>query len=136
MRTLFKLLALLLALALAAGGWAWWWTQQPLPLAAEQVEISVPQGASLRTAAAKAVEGGVRTNADTPADAKVARAFGAEGIGLFRTELQFMVAPQLPECIIHELTERPHPFPLGIDLILTCGERLLAIPRTTHVEVC
>ncbi|WP_430495557.1 phosphonate C-P lyase system protein PhnH, partial [Escherichia coli] len=33
-----------------------------------------------------------------------------------------MVAPQLPECIIHELTERPHPFPLGIDLILTCGE--------------
>ncbi len=46
------------------------------------------------------------------------------------------IAPQLPECIIHELTERPHPFPLGIDLILTCGERLLAIPRTTHVEVC
>ncbi|MBV8041040.1 phosphonate C-P lyase system protein PhnH [Pluralibacter sp.] len=47
-----------------------------------------------------------------------------------------MVAPQLPECLIHALTERPHPFPLGIDLILTCGERLLAIPRTTHVEVC
>ena len=47
-----------------------------------------------------------------------------------------MIAPQLPECIIEELTERPHPFPLGIDLILTCGERLLAIPRTTHVEVC
>lgn len=47
-----------------------------------------------------------------------------------------MIAPQLPDCIIHELTERPHPFPLGIDLILTCGERLLAIPRTTHVEVC
>ncbi|WP_252099779.1 phosphonate C-P lyase system protein PhnH, partial [Escherichia coli] len=33
-----------------------------------------------------------------------------------------MIAPQLPECILHELTERPHPFPLGIDLILTwCG---------------
>ncbi|MEN0613965.1 phosphonate C-P lyase system protein PhnH [Klebsiella indica] len=47
-----------------------------------------------------------------------------------------MIAPHLPECIIEELTERPHPFPLGIDLILTCGERLLAIPRTTHVEVC
>ena len=46
-----------------------------------------------------------------------------------------MIAPQLPECILHELTERPHPFPLGIDLILTCGERLLAIPRTTHVYV-
>jgi alpha-D-ribose 1-methylphosphonate 5-triphosphate synthase subunit PhnH len=47
-----------------------------------------------------------------------------------------MIAPQLPDCVIHELTERPHPFPLGIDLILTCGDRLLAIPRTTHVEVC
>ena len=32
---------------------------------------------------------GVRTNADTPADAKRARAFGAEGIGLFRTEHMF-----------------------------------------------
>lgn len=32
---------------------------------------------------------GVRTNADTPADAKVAREFGAEGIGLFRTEHMF-----------------------------------------------
>ena len=31
-----------------------------------------------------------------------------------------MIAPQLPECILHELTERPHPLPLGIDLILTC----------------
>ncbi|KFC05324.1 PhnH family protein [Trabulsiella guamensis ATCC 49490] len=47
-----------------------------------------------------------------------------------------MIAPQLPECLLHELTERPHPFPLGVDLILTCGERLMAIPRTTHVEVC
>jgi pyruvate,orthophosphate dikinase len=32
---------------------------------------------------------GVRTNADTPADARVARRFGAEGIGLFRTEHMF-----------------------------------------------
>lgn len=32
---------------------------------------------------------GVRTNAETPADAKVARDFGAEGIGLFRTEHMF-----------------------------------------------
>lgn len=31
----------------------------------------------------------VRTNADTPADAKVARKFGAEGIGLCRTEHMF-----------------------------------------------
>ncbi len=32
---------------------------------------------------------GVRTNADTPKDASVARAFGAEGIGLVRTEHMF-----------------------------------------------
>ncbi|HYL99322.1 MAG TPA: putative PEP-binding protein, partial [Blastocatellia bacterium] len=32
---------------------------------------------------------GVRTNADTPGDAKVAREFGAEGIGLCRTEHMF-----------------------------------------------
>ncbi len=32
---------------------------------------------------------GVRANADTPADAKKAREFGAEGIGLFRTEHMF-----------------------------------------------
>ncbi len=32
---------------------------------------------------------GVRTNADTPDDARVARNFGAEGIGLFRTEHMF-----------------------------------------------
>ncbi len=31
----------------------------------------------------------VRTNADTPEDAARARAFGAEGIGLFRTEHMF-----------------------------------------------
>jgi pyruvate,orthophosphate dikinase len=32
---------------------------------------------------------GVRTNAETPSDAKIARAYGAEGIGLFRTEHMF-----------------------------------------------
>ncbi len=32
---------------------------------------------------------GVRTNADTPEDAAIARAYGAEGIGLFRTEHMF-----------------------------------------------
>ncbi|NUQ65386.1 MAG: pyruvate, phosphate dikinase [Pirellulales bacterium] len=37
----------------------------------------------------KARKLGVRTNADTPEDAKVARQFGAEGIGLFRTEHMF-----------------------------------------------
>ena len=32
---------------------------------------------------------GVRANADTPDDAQIARSFGAEGIGLFRTEHMF-----------------------------------------------
>jgi len=31
----------------------------------------------------------VRTNSDTPADTKIAREFGAEGIGLCRTEHMF-----------------------------------------------
>ena len=61
MRKLLALLLILVAVAGAALGAAWWWTTQPLPLVAEQVEISIPSGASLRTAAGKAVEGGVRT---------------------------------------------------------------------------
>jgi pyruvate,orthophosphate dikinase len=39
---------------------------------------------------------GVRTNADTPADAKRAREFGAEGIGLCRTEHMFFGEDRLP----------------------------------------
>lgn len=38
----------------------------------------------------------VRTNADTPEDAVKARQFGAEGIGLCRTEHMFMSAERLP----------------------------------------
>jgi pyruvate, orthophosphate dikinase len=40
---------------------------------------------------------GVRTNADTPEDAAKARAFGAEGIGLCRTEHMFMAADRQPK---------------------------------------
>ncbi len=38
----------------------------------------------------------VRTNADTPADAKQAMEFGAEGIGLCRTEHMFFEADRIP----------------------------------------
>lgn len=38
----------------------------------------------------------VRANADTPEDARVARDFGAEGIGLCRTEHMFMSQDRLP----------------------------------------
>lgn len=44
---------------------------------------------SLMTIVEKAKKLGVRTNADTPKDAKQALYFGAEGIGLFRTEHMF-----------------------------------------------
>src|SRR5205085_361309 len=40
---------------------------------------------------------GVRTNADTPEDARRAREFGAEGIGLCRTEHMFMAADRQPK---------------------------------------
>eukprot|EP00741_Cyanophora_paradoxa_P011336 tig00020554_g10949.t1 len=39
----------------------------------------------------------VRTNADTPRDAAVARAFGAQGIGLVRTEHMFMEPQRLTD---------------------------------------
>jgi pyruvate,orthophosphate dikinase len=39
---------------------------------------------------------GVRTNADTPHDSKVARDFGAEGIGLCRTEHMFFAEERIP----------------------------------------
>ncbi len=39
---------------------------------------------------------GVRANADIPRDAKAARSFGAEGIGLCRTEHMFFEASRLP----------------------------------------
>ncbi|NIF20324.1 phosphonate C-P lyase system protein PhnH [Candidatus Pantoea multigeneris] len=46
------------------------------------------------------------------------------------------IAPQLPESVIEYLRNRPHPFPQGVDLIFTCGEAMMALPRTTDVEVC
>jgi pyruvate,orthophosphate dikinase len=39
---------------------------------------------------------GIRTNADTPEDASLARSFGAEGVGLCRTEHMFMSQDRLP----------------------------------------
>ncbi|MCI9866233.1 pyruvate, phosphate dikinase [Rhizobium skierniewicense] len=50
----------------------------------------------------------VRTNADTPADARAARAFGAEGIGLCRTEHMFFEGDRIQvmrEMILAETEE-------------------------------
>src|SRR5437667_284571 len=44
---------------------------------------------------------GVRANADTPADAQRAREFGAEGIGLVRTEHMFFAPDRIP--IVREM---------------------------------
>ncbi|MBE3554129.1 MAG: pyruvate, phosphate dikinase [Thermicanus sp.] len=51
---------------------------------------------------------GVRANADTPVDARKAREFGAEGIGLCRTEHMFLAADRVPvvqDMIIAETME-------------------------------
>jgi len=48
---------------------------------------------------------GIRTNADIPRDAKVARSFGAEGIGLCRTEHMFFAPDRLPYMRTMILTE-------------------------------
>ena len=49
----------------------------------------------------------VRANADTPEDAARARAFGAQGIGLTRTEHMFMGADRLPHVQRMILAESP-----------------------------
>src|SRR5262249_52955414 len=48
---------------------------------------------------------GVRANADTPEDAARARTFGAEGIGLVRTEHMFFAADRIP--IVREMIMAP-----------------------------
>jgi pyruvate, orthophosphate dikinase len=54
---------------------------------------------------------GVRANADTPQDARVARIFGAEGIGLCRTEHMFFEEKRIPavrEMILADTSEGRH----------------------------
>lgn len=45
-------------------------------------------------------------------------------------------APALPAPLLDYLINRPRRFPLGLDFLLACDDGLMAIPRTTHVEVC
>ena len=66
MKRLFFALLLLLALALlAAGGaaaWAWHWWRAPLPLAQEQVELTIEPGTPVRTVVRNWIEAGVQTD--------------------------------------------------------------------------
>jgi pyruvate,orthophosphate dikinase len=50
---------------------------------------------------------GVRANADIPRDAKAAREFGAEGIGLCRTEHMFFASDRIPHMQAMILAEDP-----------------------------
>jgi pyruvate, orthophosphate dikinase len=64
---------------------------------------------------------GVRTNADTAADAAVARRFGAEGIGLCRTEHMFFEGDRIDSVRAMILAE-------------TGGERALAVARLLPMQ--
>ena len=46
------------------------------------------------------------------------------------------IAPVLPAAMTEYLLTPSRRFPLGLDFLLLCENQLLAIPRTTHVEVC
>lgn len=51
-------------------------------------------------------------------------------------ESERVITPQLPDAVRQYLLNRPHRFPLGLDFMFTCGDELIAVPRTTRVEVC
>jgi pyruvate,orthophosphate dikinase len=61
---------------------------------------------------------GVRANADTPQDAQRARQFGAEGIGLCRTEHMFMAPERVPIVQAMILAETPEERRQALDQLL------------------
>jgi pyruvate,orthophosphate dikinase len=65
---------------------------------------------------------GIRANADTPRDAKVAFAFGARGIGLCRTEHMFFAEERLPYVVKMILAAARGQ--RGLDLIARLKDRL------------
>lgn len=71
---------------------------------------------------------GVRTNADTPADARAARNFGAEGIGLCRTEHMFFEPARLT--VMREMI-----FADGPEARRAALEQLLPMQRSDFTEL-
>jgi pyruvate,orthophosphate dikinase len=67
----------------------------------DRVPVVAPQMSETFTRVLEWADGlrrlGVRTNADTPEDARTARDYGAQGIGLCRTEHMFMAADRVPK---------------------------------------
>ena len=66
---------------------------------------------------------GVRTNADTPEDARRAREFGAEGIGLCRTEHMFMAADRQPKMRAMIMAETEEERRAALDELLPLQQR-------------
>ena len=69
---------------------------------------------------------------------QVATLEGSDGLQLSGPgiEKQREISPSLPTALRNYLLGRPQRFPLGLDIILTSGGRLMALPRTTRVEEC
>lgn len=51
-------------------------------------------------------------------------------------EKRRQVAPQLSADLLQYRCQHNGEFPAGLDLMFTCGDALMVLPRTTHVEVC
>src|SRR3954453_9361254 len=66
---------------------------------------------------------GVRANADTPAQAKRAREFGAEGIGLCRTEHMFMAADRQPKMRAMIMADSEEERRAALDALLPLQQR-------------
>ncbi|MBI5187047.1 MAG: pyruvate, phosphate dikinase [Nitrospinae bacterium] len=64
----------------------------------------------------------VRANADTPNDAKIARSFGANGIGLCRTEHMFFAKDRIP--IVQSMILHATRGQLGLDTLARLDERV------------
>src|SRR5437867_11201040 len=71
---------------------------------------------------------GVRANADTPEDAARARSFGAEGIGLVRTEHMFFAADRIP--IVRDMIMASDPLSQQVAL-----DKLLPFQREDFIGI-
>nr|WP_243697929.1 putative PEP-binding protein [Rhodovulum bhavnagarense] len=96
---------------------------QVLPGAAKMLEPALDDAFhALMGWAEAACDIGIRANADTPADAQTARRFGADGIGLCRTEHMFFEADRLT--VMREMI-----FAAGPEDRASVLERLLPMQR-------
>ena len=79
----------------------------------------------------------VRANADTPEDAERSRAFGAQGIGLCRTEHMFMGADRLPHVQADDsCRESRRPGGAAVPYSKNAGSRFLRHPESNAGTAC